>query len=380
MRRKRFQKGSLQSHKHGRYRVWVAFWWEDGVRKCKTLGRQSQVTRADAEVVLSAILREINAGIAHSAKPVYSFEQFVNDIYLPFARRSWKESTAGTSEHTIKSHLVPELAKFILPAIRREELQDLLDRKALALSSSVVSHLRWFLSGIFKLALSDGLVLNNPAAALKIPRKCQPGRAMRPLTEQEVNSYLEILDLREQLIARLAIFEGMRPGEILALRWKSLAGDVLRVDQRVYKRVLNTPKNGKARQGAISDGTLCLLGKWAEMTKSSGQDAFVFPSEKLTTPISLDNLWRRSMQPKLEKVGLGWASFQMLRKTNASLSQKAGVDPKVASDQRGHGLGVSMEVYTSSDIEQKREVVRKLEAALLRKPQQQSRLPEAQSA
>lgn len=380
MRRKRFQKGSLQSHKHGRYRVWVAFWWEDGVRRCKTLGRQSQMTRAEAEVLLSAILREINTGVAHMARTVYSFELFVGDVYLPYGRRSWKESTAGTSEQIIKSHLVPEPGKFLLPAIRREELQDLLDRKALDLSSSVVSHLRWFLNGIFKLALSDGAVLNNPAAALKIPRKCQPGRAMRPLTEEEVNSYLEVFDLREKLIARLAIFEGMRPGEILALRWRALAGDVLRVEERVYKRVLNTPKNGKRREGAISDGTLSLLREWIELAEDPRPEGFVFPSEKLTTPLSLDNLWRRHMQPKLEKIGLGWASFQMLRKTNASLSKKAGVDPKVASDQRGHGLGVSMEVYTSSDMEQKRDAVRKLEAAVLRKPQPRTRLAEAQSA
>jgi hypothetical protein len=63
-----------------------------------------------------------------------------------------------------------------------------------------------------------------------------------------------------------------------------------------------------------------------------------------------------------------------------SLSKKAGVDPKVACDQRGHGLGVSMEVYTSSDMEQKREAVRKLEAAVLRKPQPTTRSAEAQSA
>jgi integrase len=338
------------------------------------------MTRADAEVVLSAILREINTGVAHTARTVYSFELFVGDVYLPYGRRSWKESTAGTSEQIIKSHLVPELGKFLLPAIRREELQDLLDRKALDLSMSVVSHLRWFLNGIFKLALSDGVVLSNPAAALKIPRKCQPGRAMRSLTEEEVNWYLEVFDLREKLIARLAIFEGMRPGEILALRWRALAGDVLRVDERVYKGVLNTPKNGKKREGAISDGTLNLLREWAELAEDPRPEGFVFPSEKLTTPLSLDNLWRRHMQPKLEKIGLGWASFQMLRKTNASLSKKAGVDPKVASDQRGHGLGVSMEVYTSSDMEQKREAVRKLEAAVLRKPQPQTRPAEAQSA
>ena len=313
-------------------------------------------------------------------RPVYTFEQFVSDVYLPFGRRSWKESTAGTSEQIVKTHLVPELGRQLLHALRREGLQDLLDRKALDLSLSVVSHLRWFLNGIFKLALSDGLVLNNPAAALKIPKKCQPGRAMRPLTEEEVNLYLEVFELREKLIARLAIFEGMRPGEILALRWKALAGDILRVEERVYKRVLNTPKNGKRREGAISDGPLSLLREWANLAEDPRPEGFVFPSEKLTTPLSLDNLWRRHMQPTLEKIGLGWASFQMLRKTNASLSKKAGVDPKVASDQRGHGLGVSMEVYTSSDMEQKREAVRKLEAAVLRKPQPGNPSAEAKSA
>ena len=157
------------------------------------------------------------------------------------------------------SHLVPELGKSLLHGVRREELQDLLDRKALDLSSSVVSHLRWFLNGIFKLALSDGLVLNNPAAALRMPRKCQLGRTMRPLTEEEVTKYIGVFDLREKLISRLAIFEGLRPGEILALRWKALANDAIRVEERVYKRVLNTPKNGKTREGAISDGTLALL-------------------------------------------------------------------------------------------------------------------------
>ncbi|MGE5486491.1 MAG: hypothetical protein ACM3ZB_01560 [bacterium] len=50
---------------------------------------------------------------------------------------------------------------------------------------------------------------------------------------------------------------------------------------------------------------------------------------------------------------------------------EAGPDPKVASDQRGHGLGVSLEVYTSSDLEQKRAALTKLEAAVLRKPKTQ---------
>ena len=169
------------------------------------------------------------------------------------------------------------------------------------------------------------------------------------------------------MITRLAIFEGMRPGEILALRWKSVTGERIRVTERVYKRVLNTPKSGKTRDGAISDGSLELLNEWAELAEDPSPDGFVFPSETVVTPLSLDNLWRRCMFPKLDKIGLGWATFQVLRETNASLSKKAGVDPKVASDQRGHGLGVSLEVYTNSDLEQKRAALRALEALVLRK-------------
>lgn len=367
MRRKRFQRGSLQLRKHGRHRVWVAFWWEGEIRKCKTLGRLSQMSKSEAEAVLAAILREVNAGLVQSARAVYTFEQFVTEVWLPFCRRSWKESTAGTSEQIVKFHLIPEFGKILLHALRREDLQDFLDRKACDLSSSVVSHLRWFLSGIFKLALSDGVVVCNPAAELRIPRKCQPGRVLRPLSEEEVNQYLGAFSLREKLIVRLAIFEGMRPGEILALRWKGITGDVILIEERVYKRVFNTPKNGKIREAVMCEGTMMLLHEWADVAGDLSPEGYVFPSEKLTTPLSLDNLWRRYMLPALEKLGLEWATFQVLRKTNASLSKKAGVDPKVASDQRGHGLGVSLEVYTSSDIEQKRAAVRALEAAVLRK-------------
>jgi len=76
------------------------------------------------------------------------------------------------------------------------------------------------------------------------------------------------------------------------------------------------------------------------------------------------------MKPKLEKIGLDWATFQILRRTNGSLSKKYGIDPKIASDQRGHGIVVSLKVYTCSDREQKRDAVDKLEAAVLLKPQQ----------
>src|SRR5438034_5086036 len=118
MRRKRFQKGSLQARKHGRHRVWVACWWQDGSRRSKVLGRCSQMGKGEAEAILSAILQPVNSGVTPTVKPIYTVEQFVDKAYLPFCRHSWKESTAGTSEQIIKSHLVPKFGKELLQAIR----------------------------------------------------------------------------------------------------------------------------------------------------------------------------------------------------------------------------------------------------------------------
>ena len=70
-------------------------------------------------------------------------------------------------------------------------------------------------------------------------------------------------------------------------------------------------------------------------------------------PLWVDNCWRRNMKPRLDTVGLGWASFQVLRRTHSTLSNKHGNDPKVTSDQMGNGIGVNLDVYTQSDLEQK---------------------------
>jgi len=81
--------------------------------------------------------------------------------------------------------------------------------------------------------------------------------------------------------------------------------------------------------------------------------------------MSRDNIWRRNIQPQLSRIGLGWVDFQVMRRANANFGRKARVDDKVAADQRGHGVDVSLSTYTNSDLDDKREAVRKLEAIVI---------------
>jgi hypothetical protein len=66
-----------------------------------------------------------------------------------------------------------------------------------------------------------------------------------------------------------------------------------------------------------------------------------FPSERLSTPLAKDNCWRRTILPRFQKVGLGWANFQVLRRTHSTLMNALGVEPKLVADQLWHSLDVN---------------------------------------
>ena len=367
MRRKRFQKGSVTARKHGRHKVWVAQWWQDGGRRSKVLGRCTQITKAQAETLMCTIVSPVNNGNGHQTSQVALFGAYIREVYLPLCRRKWKESTRMTTEPVINKHIEPAFEHKLMSSISREDLQQFLDQKAQKLSRSVVEHLRWHLSGIFKTALSDGVVNSNPAGALFVP-DCKPVGDRRSMTVLEIRLALSVLDLRDALIFRMAVLLGMRPGEIFALRLGKIGDSSILVDQRAYKGNLDTPKGRKGkvtkRTVALTPGIARDLQTLISLLPTQSPEEFVFQSER-GTHLWRDNVWRRSLQPSLATVGLEWATFQVMRRTNARLSRKLKIDDKVSADQRGHGLGVSMEVYSRSDLEQMLEAVTKLESEVI---------------
>jgi integrase len=226
--------------------------------------------------------------------------------------------------------------------------------------------LRWDLRAIFRLALQDRLLGSNPAEMLFTPRTVSlPSR--RILSPAQVQQILSVLGLREQLIVRLAVFSGMRPGEILALQWKHIADDHVQVAQRLYRGKLDRPKSERStRNVALSSTTRDQIREWRKQSGATDPEAWVFPSAKRTTPLGRDNTWRGLIAPRLKTIQLGWATFQIMRRTHASLSRQAGIDPKLVADQLGHGLGVNLDVYTVAALNQRQEAVQALETTLIR--------------
>ena len=231
----------------------------------------------------------------------------------------------------------------------------MLDAKGGAgLSFSIVDHLRWDLKQILDMALAEGHVVRNPAQLLFTPRDAaKPVR--RVMNLKEVQICFAVLDQRERLIAKLAVLAGMRPGEIFGLTWGRITATFADIRQRVYRGVIDSPKtNQSVRRAALSEGVLQEVEAWRELSAVMRDDAWVFPSERMT-PSSKDNCWRRSMHPKLEKVGLGWANFLVMRRTHATLMRALGVEGKLVADQLGHSIDVSQNIYTQSPVESRLE-------------------------
>jgi len=113
-----------------------------------------------------------------------------------------------------------------------------------------------------------------------------------------------------------------------------------------------------------------LLKEWRNLAEDPSPGRFIFPRSTRNAHVSGQPLAAtHGARAGEDRLGLG--NVPGSAKDKCEPIKKYGVDPKVASDQRGHGIGVSMEVYTNSDIERKRAAVNKLEAAVLRKRKQQ---------
>ncbi len=81
----------------------------------------------------------------------------------------------------------------------------------------------------------------------------QAGRERRVLTPVQAAALFGCLDLREQVVSRLATWEGMRPGEILGLQLEDLDDDSLWVRRHLYRGDLNDPKDDRSARQVSAD-------------------------------------------------------------------------------------------------------------------------------
>jgi len=167
-----------------------------------------------------------------------------------------------------------------------------------------------------------------------------------------------VLDERERLAFDLVTFCGLRESEAYGLKNGDLFQQgAIRVERSWYRGDINPTKTDEIREVGVGSEIFERLRGWIATLPEGSKQGWVFPSERIVTPLLPDNVLRRCIQPRLEPLGLDWINFAVLRRSHSTLHQEKGTDPKIIADQQGHGLGVHMATYIGSSVARKREAV-----------------------
>lgn len=346
------QRGSLKAVKYQGAKAWRAQWREDGKGRTRILGLCATLGRGDARAELDRIVAAVNAQAARASSSIDTMRRYTEDEYLSQMTRTWKASTASTTEQLIQTHVLAPLGQRPLATITRKELQAHLDSMAHSgLSYSVVARTRWQLRAIFRMAKSDGLIALEPAEALVVPiQKDQMDK--RVIGPAEIIRAQMVHEIRERLILRLAVCEGMRPGEIVGLQIGDIRTDGIHIERRVYRGKLDTPKSARSRRLIPpTPVTRELLATYLTILGEKGLDAWLFASENQSMPLSYANVYRRRIQPALEKIGLGHVTFQILRRSWVTEYSQVEEDPHVRAQIAGHSADVDENTYRQGKIE-----------------------------
>jgi integrase len=339
----------------------------DGTRK-KVLRYEAlgEVTRKQASDTLS---QRISAAGSDGRAPTRSRVTFRT---LP---GEWEASVLPMYKHSmqkhrsfmLKKHLLPRFGEKALSGVTRQEIQAYvahLTRAAYA--PRTIDHIHDVLSAILRTAVKWGHIHENPARGVNLPAL----RSVRPkwaLTTVQAAQLLAALPRLPRTMVRLAILSGLRRGELFALRWKHIDehSRMLTVREAVYDRTFDTPKTeAGSRQIPLSAAALRLLVEWKASVKKCEPDALVFGT-RLASPLSPNNVLRRSIFPACKKLGLPRATWLTFRRTYSSWSHDKGVPGKVVAQLMGHAnVDVTLNVYTQVLDGSVRDAVEKVGAEL----------------
>jgi len=198
----------------------------------------------------------------------------------------------------------------------------------------------------------------NPARKIINPDTKEPVKHV--LAKSDAHLLLDSLVFRDRLMAMIAAFCAMRPGEIFGLRWSSWRGDHFHVEGTAWRGVLRPGKaktKGSKAPVTIPDLLLPLLHMWREQNLTATPEALIFPSEK-GTPMRPENWLRRRVKTVAKAAGISTpVNFQVLRRTFATNAQGHGNAKDVQSHLRHSDIGTTLNEYTQAIPESVRKLV-----------------------
>jgi integrase len=207
---------------------------------------------------------------------------------------------------------------------------------------------------IFAEAVDQDYLPKDPARLVKVPANLREVDKT-VLTWDQLRAALDRLlekSLRDWLLLMLDMSNALRPGEVVALRWRSLVEEPLLLDikETYYKGKIRP--YGKTKRSTsevpICEDLVKKLVEWREHLKTKRKDvspaAFIFGG-RFAGPLDPSNFRKRVLHKLAEELEFPKLTFQVIRRTIATLAQKLGSSKDVQGFMRHETTDTTENVY-----------------------------------
>jgi integrase len=316
-------------------------------------------SKRDAEARLAAVLTGINTG-GYTPPNRMTVGEYLAQ-WLTVQEQRVASKTFERWKGMVERKFIPEFGAVVLSRLSAPQIQTVYakwqrdgGRRGAGMSPLTIKHYHRALSHALKRAVSLGYVARNVCDAVEPPRVERSG--MQALNETQVQTLFQALKGTPlEFIVKLAVYTGLRRGELLALKWSAIdfGRQLLAVTHtleqtRIGGLKLKPPKSAKGRRTVNLPAIICedLRRLRVQQRKqrlslgvSSSDDDYVFshpshPANRPWTPDLVTGSFRWHVDhraPDLPRI-----RFHDLRHSSASLLLKAGVPLKVVSERLGH--------------------------------------------
>jgi len=338
------------------------------------LGPKSELTKFQARERLEQEVTKqtgMNSGSRVMNDGSVTFGWFVRNRFFPLKEANWKPETAKVKRLIIQKDLVETFDGIPLENFDRFALQLHLNQLAKTRSKDRVLQIKSYVRDIFAEAVEQDFLTKDPARKVTVPSQLRE-TDRTTLTWEQLRDALLQLALRDRVLLELDMTNALRPSELFALRWKcfNYAESKMQVFETAYNGAIRPW--GKTRK---SLGRVHLpkelaedLWLWKQECPDSSPDAFIFPDAKGGF-MDTGNYRKRVLHKLARDLGLPKLTFQVIRRTIATLAQKKGTVKDVQGLLRHSRAATTTDVYMQEIPESVQATINAIHAELRKKPE-----------
>jgi integrase len=346
--------GSITRRKDGLYMARYTVQTATGPKRKTIYGKE----REDVAEKLADALSNRNKGLVFDAGS-QTVGEYLERWLETSAKGSVQESTYASYCKQVRCYVVPAIGRVKLKGLSSMQIQGMyramLDR---GLSPRTVHYTHAVLHRGLRQAVRWGLIPRNVSEDVDRPRLRR--EEIRPLSRGQARHLLKTAGEsgdRFEALYVLALHTGMRPGELLGLKWEDVdldEGD-LRLNRALAGRNLTTPKTKRSRRRIdLSTASIAALKahrkrQLEERMRKVGlwRDHDLIFASAVGTPLSHRNVVR-SFKALLKRAGLPVSTrLYDLRHTCATLLLGSNVHPKYVQELLGHAsIALTLDTYS----------------------------------